>query len=255
MRNFVSDSPGSSARARGTLLLLACFYVVAGFAMAVSAAIDGNPVGTFLGFLIVTGSIAIAVAYNTLLHLADSANSTQQSLDNILQRMGHPREKAPSASKGTGAIFEPSQECLLDLSAVGPGDPSLLVAVRLERDVFPRLASALHFPPPASPESNAERPASQSSPVPAANETMLPEFIAQESIPQETALQETMLRRAFAAKVRQQDFAAALAVGEQIRSVLPDSDIAQEYREIKPLLCRRLQQPPSAHASRRASHS
>ena len=52
---------------------------------------------------------------------------------------------------------------------------------------------------------------------------------------------EAALRAEFAQRVREGDFAAALAVGEKINSLLPDRPIAADFERLKSHLQRRLE--------------
>lgn len=263
MKKHFGRSLNSTAAAKRTLFVLACFYVAAGLAVAVSTAVAGDPIGAFLGFLIVTGTIAIAVAFNMLFHLQDSTMHTQQSIDEILHRLEQPAadpkpqiaEPATTQTRpATTQVMPPAPETevsMLDLVAIGPGDPSLLAAVRLDRDMFPRLVTEMENHPPARSEATIiERPTTptqidslRENADDGLNASDLPSL---ESGAQRLAGEkpgEAILRQEFADMIRRQDFAGALAVGRRIVAIHPDQDIAREFLQIEPILSSKLHRP------------
>lgn len=252
MKRHFGQSLNSSAAAKRTLFVLACFYVLAGLAVAVSTAVAGDPVGAFLGFLIVTGTIAIAVAFNMLFHLESTARRTQQSMDEILRRLEPSADDLQPATQRAMSLPKDTEVTILDLAAIGPGDPSLLAAVRLDRDLFPRLVTAMENHPPARSEvatdpggvghneiGNREIGSSPSAGLDGW-ESGAQGF-------RDDTPGEAQLRQEFAEMIRRQDFAGALAVGRRIVAILPNRDIAREFLEIEPLLSSKLPrttQPP-----------
>ncbi len=287
---------------RRTLYVVAGFYVAVGFVVATAAAVLGDRLGTFLGFLIISGAIVTAVILRALLRaetylaaLGELAATMHARLErvetatNALQRRVPP-ENGRSADGGVR---------LLDLTAIGGGDPSLLTAATLERKAFPRLVTSLEeevigsHESPAS-EDTAGLEASNTEPsldaVPAAvatsetTEDSMSDFeepgapavkslfrlwkvalrrgdlagcrevyaaLVDAADPQTIAplgaqlaavadRVEASLRQAYGARVRDKDYAAALALGERIRCLLSDRPVADECRRLAPILARRL---------------
>ncbi|MBI1827782.1 MAG: hypothetical protein HY287_07650 [Planctomycetes bacterium] len=155
---------------RKTLYVVTALYVVVGFILAAASAVQGDRLGTFLGFIIISGAIAIAVVLRILLMLTgvmaglDSTVSRLRSrVDQLHVRVGelaaavaNSMANAGNATSGMGsgstevlnAAAERSE--LLDLAAVGRGDPAALTAATLDRHAYPRLLRTMeHEPPPA----------------------------------------------------------------------------------------------------------
>ncbi len=69
-----------------------------------------------------------------------------EALEDIRRRLD--RVNPTTERAGTGESDKPSTQ-LMDLAAIGRGDPSVLAAARLDRDVFPRLVTTMEKQPPA----------------------------------------------------------------------------------------------------------
>ncbi|MFQ5590477.1 MAG: hypothetical protein ACE5HE_04860 [Phycisphaerae bacterium] len=139
-----------SARARKTLFIVAGVYVAIGFLVAAPAAIAGEPLSAFLGFLIISVALGSAVGLDALLRVRIQLAQMSEAIDHVreglqsLERHNTTREAANARrSSAKGRIT-------IDLAKFGKGDPNALTAATLDRSVFPRLVTAMEETPPAS---------------------------------------------------------------------------------------------------------
>ncbi len=132
----------SVRRTRNTLYLVAGLYIVVGFVVAAATAMQRDRLGTFLGFLIISGALSMGLVARTALHVLVRIAHIEESLDDFAERVEglipliHANEDAPSVAVAAA-------ESVVDLANVGVGDPELLAAATLDRDVYPRLVTAL----------------------------------------------------------------------------------------------------------------
>lgn len=278
--------------ARRTLYVVAGFYVVVGFAAAAASALSGDRLGTFIGFLIISGAIGGAVAMRSLLQVEGCVSTMSEALLEVRDRLGQVErtvdalrtriiEEAPTAGHSEGVT-------LLDLSAVGRGDPSVLAAATLDRSVFPRLVASMEEEPPAQCKSEgpdggvavaAGIPQAGSAPSTinllrqwkvalrnsdlagcrAVYSAIVDTVGAEEAEPLRVQIEqladrvERSLREAFTAKFREGELGEALALGERLCHLLPDRPIAADFRRIEPHLLRRLEEPTSEALSSAAT--
>lgn len=145
----------ASRRAIRTLHVVAAFYVVVGLVVAGAAALSGDRLSTFLGFLIISAALAAAVVVHSVLRLHVHLAALAGKLDDVRERL-HRLERAAAQDKlASGDLAESSaahgasaRVINLNLAATGNGDPAVLAAATLERHSFPRLVSTMeHFPP------------------------------------------------------------------------------------------------------------
>ncbi len=139
-------------RTRGTLYVVGGFYVAIGFLIAVPSALAGDRLSAFLGFLIVSCALGFAAVLTLVLRLAVRVSAIEECIEDVSRRLKQFEEAAPDPT-GAGAAGPIGQEsCMLDLSAIGPGDPSTLAAATLDRARFPRLVASMdEAPPPDAP--------------------------------------------------------------------------------------------------------
>jgi|CXWL01.1.fsa_nt_gi hypothetical protein len=132
----------SVRRTRNTLYLVAGLYIVIGFVVATATAMQRDRLGTFLGFLIISGALSMGLIARTALQVLVRIAHIQESLDDLSERVDGlmPLVRTDESTSGTSA---PIAESVLDLANIGVGDPQLLAAATLDRDVYPRLATAL----------------------------------------------------------------------------------------------------------------
>lgn len=150
-------SAGDVRRSRTTLYLITACYVIIGFVIAIPAALGGDRVSTFLGFLIIGGALGVAAAVNIILKVIERLSIIENQLTQVvgtLHSLDESLNRPPLEPFATEEREAPLATSLIDLSNVGTGDPSELVAASLERDRFPRLVATMEDKPPAqsSPE-------------------------------------------------------------------------------------------------------
>lgn len=274
----------SSRHTKKTLYVVAGFYVVVGFVLAVASAIDGDRLGTFLGFLIVSGALCGAALLRTVLRLGQQIAAISETLDHLADgpaRLEDRLRHKPHEAEKPGDVR------MIDLSRFGDGDPSVLTAATLDRSVFPRLVTTMSDTSRApsqraksdgvpSTDAGAQRggPGTKdllrrwkvalrsgdlgecrailSTLVDVADPVELDPLRAQiEALADRT---ERALRRTFADRVHEHDLAAALAVGEQIIRLLPDRPVADGFRRIEPHLARRVREAEADTSARTLAH-
>lgn len=148
----------AARRTKTTLYVITSFYVGVGFFVAIPAALSGDRLSAFLGFLIISGALACAFILRGMLRLTAYVCAVGETLGGITKNLERLTDATASLA---GTAHEAAATRLLDLSSFGSGDPSVLAAARLDRDAFPRLATALEdTPPPPSPSSPDPRGAS-----------------------------------------------------------------------------------------------
>ena len=128
--------------------VLAAFVVVLGVTVTVVSIGRGDAVAACIGFAIILGAVAVVVLFRAL----DRLNRSVEALVEVESRR----------SKAEGRITEEGRErdtlspegtfsnAVVDLAAVGHGDPARIIAATLDRSVFPRLAETLNEQPPAT---------------------------------------------------------------------------------------------------------
>lgn len=266
---------------RKTLNVVTVFYVLVGFALATVSAFWGDRLGTFLGFVIISGALSFAVLLRVVLQVGlrisnltehiDVIRSRMDTIEHVLKEVSVPRDESQSKLPTVA----------LDLAAIGSGDPTVLVAATLDRSRYPRLATTMNLQPPQKTadmvhEHEMENNGSidqeedvRSSHVNTKNllrtwkvairdgdlsmcrsiySTMLdlvdPIQLEQLRFPMEKLADhiENELRQQFAERMRKEDYRAMFDIGEQICSQLSDRPVAREFERIRPYLLRRLNQ-------------
>lgn len=300
----------SARRTKRTLYIVTALYVAVGFVLSIGAAVAGDRLSTFLGFLIISGALAVAALFNAIFRVSARVQELAEKLDGVhegLNGTGQPArtdqpDDTPSASS-------PIQ--MLDLANIGLGDPGMLAAATLDRATFPRLVTTMDEEPPAEgagpgagffddvaaiaphlravgpaddtgdgdgaervttrpehhrfrkagpardPEDVAVRPkdmlgawrkAVHEGDLPACREILaaLMDTADRETV---AALSDVLsaladrkereLRASFSSCLARHDYAAALAVGDEILSLLPDRPVAADFERVRPLLLQR----------------
>ena len=128
--------------------VLAAFVVVLGVTVTVVSIGRGDAVAACIGFAIILGAVAVVVLFRAL----DRLNRSVEALVEVESRRSkvegrkteEGREKDARSSEGTFS------NAVVDLAAVGHGDPARIIAATLDRSVFPRLAETLNEQPPAT---------------------------------------------------------------------------------------------------------
>lgn len=152
---------------RKTLYAVAAFYVVVGFIFALVSLNAGALLGTFLGFLIISGTLVAAAVLRTVLRtdaqvsaLREMMHQAGQRLDRIETRLNDAQLASPAQQTHPSATHAETDE----------NNPAAITAAALGRDVFPRLVTMLEK------EQQTQRPAPSNShlPVLSAPETREP---------------------------------------------------------------------------------
>lgn len=281
-----------SRRTRQAMYLVASIYVGAGFFVTIPAAIAGNTIIAFLGFLVISGVLAVAAIVNSLLQVSARVGAMEEKIDALAALHNSMARNTQTATIGSSAgafSQQASNPEIVDLSEAGVEDPSSLAAATLS-EVFPRLVTdvdelviqdpftyeSIASPAPAPIDSE---PSDDHVAEPSGNgrnghssmsfkETMQLWVTARgagdlsacraiiNSMPEsaDPDLVETMheqldelnetarhsLREKFARHVRAGEIAGAIEIGERLRELFPDSDLAEEFVQLKPLLEKRI---------------
>lgn len=137
----------SVRRTRRALYLVAGLYIIVGFVVATATAVQGDLIGTFLGFLIISGALSVAMIARTALQVLVRIARIEQHLGGFTARvdslipLGQPE---PASQKlGHTAVEVGNEPVVWDLSEIGVGDPRVLAAATLDRDVYPRLLQTM----------------------------------------------------------------------------------------------------------------
>lgn len=156
MKAGVSANLDSVRTTRKALLLIASMYVLIGFALAVYSIMRRDPLGAFLGFAIVIGTISAAVMLGYVLKLIVRSELLARQVEELACGVGRVERLAAiqleAQEHRAGTIRQ------VDLSGVGAGDPTLLAAATLDRAVYPRLVRTMEEEPPAASAAAAAEP-------------------------------------------------------------------------------------------------
>jgi len=134
-----------------TLYVVTGFYVFVGFMLAIYAAVNGDRLGTFLGFVIISGALATAALFRSVMSVGLRISTIGEHLDEVRRRLERievsTRMQAPEPGEryGEAATDEPP----VDLAEVASRDASLITAATLDRETYPRLVAAMAQYPPA----------------------------------------------------------------------------------------------------------
>jgi len=132
-----------------TLYIVAGFYVVVGFVLAFFAVANGDRLGTFLGFVIISGALATATLFRSVMHVGLRVSTMGEHLDEVRRRLQRIEASTQASSGGAPPRRESSQDHSLDLAGAATGDASLITAATLDRTRYPRLVSTMTQDPPA----------------------------------------------------------------------------------------------------------
>lgn len=156
-----------------TLYVVAAFYVVVGFFLAASAAVQGDRLGTFLGFIIVSGALVTAALFRAVMRIGLRISSIGETLDDVATRLTNIEQgREVTSQKPNDETHHAEPERLIDLGQSAPIDPSLIAAAVPDRESFPRLVHALRPQPPHPPTPDQPVTPSEDSPGVAANDNV-----------------------------------------------------------------------------------
>lgn len=231
----------SSRRATKTLFVVAGLYVAIGLVVAASAAFAGDRLSTFLGFLIISGALALGVLMQAILRLTTRLSGLGDRLDLVHDRL-YQIERRIDRFESRGSPAEPEISArTIDLSTAGCGDPGVLTAATLDRSRFPRLVTVMeHAPVPMDDmgQAKAVRPGPMAFPVDGPGEPQ-PAFDEVQAIHEQTmapVITRNLLRE-WRVGLRDGDLAAcrrifsALVDTADTSTVLPLSAQLQELTE------------------------
>ena len=227
-------------RARWAVGLAAAACVGLGLHWVYRAALAGDVSGALAGTALCLGVLALDYAAAAVLRMGGLVLRSIQRIENIEHRL--------SALEVSIDALEHTAARPVDLTGVGTGDATSLVAAQVDRDVFPRLAPE----PTDHTGKHAAQPASPKAPdAPGAPDAAAASIASQRELDQLVRREMDRLRAEFAELVRQEDYAAALRTGQRIETLFPDSALAEQFQSIQPHLLRRAagdtpQEPASA---------
>jgi hypothetical protein len=250
-----------------TLYVVSAAYVGVGFILAVVCLATGQLLGTFLGFLIISGTLGAAAVLRAVLRIGVRVSAIAEGLDDIRRRLDRVEgvlqsfnttgagETETAVEPDVGLEEGPAYRGVMDVARARGVEPDAIMAATLDRGVFPRLVSLLEQES-APEEHDADEslqvtPGSESDPAVRAGRDNHVEAVertdpaqdeqADESLhPVEgdpSALElEQLLRRSFADCVRRRDLTGLLEVTELVIVQLPDHPMAEECRRLQPRL-------------------
>ena len=119
---------------------VAGLYVGVGLLIAFRAALVGDVFNALIGLLLVSGALGGALFLIRGLHLGARMWAMGEALDDMrtrLEQLAHGAESDQVREDAADAVR------VMNLAAIGDGDPSVLAAATLDRSRFPRLVAAL----------------------------------------------------------------------------------------------------------------
>jgi hypothetical protein len=271
----------TSRHTKKTLYVVAAFYVVVGFVAATASALNGDRLGTFLGFLIISGALGTTALLRAVLRIGVRISAIGDAVKEMHARLGRLETGLNEVRSRSGldgrTMGNAGGVRMLDLAAMGNGNPGALVAATLDHEAYPRLVKTMEEEPPAQSDEVAARGEEQSASsdqtqattknllrqwavalgdgdlagcrgvYTALVDTAGEEAVASlgEQIEELADRVERSLREAFSSRVRAGDYAGGLAIGERICSLLPDRPVTAEFQRIRPYLLGRLSREAS----------
>lgn len=272
-----AEAVENARRIRRTLGVVAAMYVVIGFALAIPAAVGGDRLAAFLGFLIVSGALSVAFLINALTRIGVRVAAMADAVEALTARIP-PSANGSTMIGSTSTFGTVGETAAVDLADVGRTEPGELSAATLEPNTFPRLAVAMDEQPPAGATAayaegmepllvneNSDDGADAELSVRNLMRTWVVarrngdvaacrriysalvdvagvdlNELLREQLSEVTDRARIALRDQFADQVRAQNYAAAIETGEMIREQFPDSTLVTEFDHIRPSLLRRL---------------
>jgi hypothetical protein len=140
----------AARRTRKTLYIVAGLYVGIGFLVAAGAAMAGDRLSAFLGFLIISGALAVGVVVSAVLRIGVRLDETAETIKEVRARLGRLEKNGVLLETRAAASSAGDTIRTIDLGAVTGPDPTLITAGILDGGGFPRLAEAGTRPERAS---------------------------------------------------------------------------------------------------------
>ncbi len=267
---------------RRTLYVVTGLYVVVGFLIAAVAALEGDRLSAFLGFVIISGTLAAAVLVNAVLRVGSRLTTLVERIEQVHDRLGQLEESRVIHETRAAAASADETLNTLGLAGEQPIPPTVLTAANLDRSIFPRLVptgdeqmaggaanKTIAAPRRAASQLRGEprvtsdrlwrkwETAVQAGDLAGGRalcsvlvDTVGPDAVATLTAEMDelTARTETSLRGQFSGYLQKRDYANALAIGAKITRLLPDRPIAAEFARVRPLLERHLGGPSTPYA-------
>ena len=143
----------TSRHTKKTLYVVAAFYVVVGFVAASASALNGDRLGTFLGFLIISGALGTTALLRAVLRIGVRISAMGDAVTEMHARLGRLEaglnEMSERAGHGGRSAGNGGGVRMLDLAAMGNGNPDVLAAATLDHEAYPRLVATMEEEPPA----------------------------------------------------------------------------------------------------------
>ena len=119
---------------------IASLYVGVGLLIAFRAALVGDVFNALIGLLVVSGALGGAFFLIRGLHLATRVWAMGEALEDVRTRLSQLAQGSESEE-----VREDAADAVrvMNLAAIGDGDPSVLAAATLDRSRFPRLVATL----------------------------------------------------------------------------------------------------------------
>lgn len=143
----------TSRHTKKTLYVVAVFYIVVGFVAATASALNGDRLGTFLGFLIISGTLGATALLRAVLRIGVRISAIGDAVTETHARLGRLETELNEARSRSGLDDRTMRNAggvrMLDLAAMGNGNPDLLAAATLDHEAYPRLVATMEEEPPA----------------------------------------------------------------------------------------------------------
>lgn len=139
-----------------TLYVVAAFYIVVGFVAATASALNGDRLGTFLGFLIISGALVATALLRSVLRIGVRISTVGDAVVDMHARIGRLETGLNEVRERTALDGRSATDAggvrMLDLAAMGSGNPGVLTAATLDHEAYPRLVATMEEEPPARSE-------------------------------------------------------------------------------------------------------
>ncbi len=126
-------------RTRKTLYVVTSLYVFLGLVILVGAAVIGDPLSSFIGFVIVSGALGAAVVLVNIFRVSETMDRLREDVRTLSDDV-HSVKVDAALNHVPPAIERVTDEMAsLDLTTLGGGEVLAITAATLDRDRFPRL--------------------------------------------------------------------------------------------------------------------
>lgn len=116
-QNMLDDS----RETKKTLYVVTAFYVAVGFALLVSSAVTGELLGTFLGFVIISGALAVTALLRAVLRIGLRVSAIEERMEQLHRGFEDALRPEASVAAGLGA----RAEALLTVDSGVAGPPGV----------------------------------------------------------------------------------------------------------------------------------